>query len=85
MHAFSDTLLGKSVADLVRLARTNTEKHYGDVLTEGYVISTEEGVDGLRRGLTDRGLSPHLEISDSGFLFWTPEGTHYRTKSQPKK
>src|SRR3546814_8266389 len=34
--------LGSKVADLVALARTNTEKHYGDVLTEGYIIETEE-------------------------------------------
>jgi len=82
VHVWS---LGISVTDLVRLARSSTEKHYGDVLTEGYIIETEEGTEGLRRGLADKGLSPHLEISNSGFLFWTPEGTHYRSKSRPKQ
>src|SRR3546814_18667479 len=43
--------LGSKVADLVALARTNTEKHYGDVLTEGYIIETEEGLEGVRREL----------------------------------
>ena len=34
--------------------------------------------------LADRGLYPHLEISDTGFVFWAPEGTRYRTKSKPQ-
>ncbi len=82
VHVWS---LGKDVADLVALARSNTEKHYGDVLTEGYIIKSEEGTDGLRRELAARGLSTHLEIADSGVLFWVPEGTHYRSKSKPKQ
>jgi hypothetical protein len=82
VHAWS---LGKEVVDLVALARSNTEKHYGDVLTEGYIVKSEDGTEGLRRGLAERGLSTQLEISDSGFLFWAPEGTHYRTKSMPKR
>ena len=82
VHVWS---LGRDVADLIALARSNTEKHYGDVLTEGYILESEDGSDGLRRELADRGLSAHLEISDSGFLFWTPEGTRYRSKSTPKK
>src|SRR3546814_1433614 len=34
--------LGSKVADLVALARTNTEKHYGDVLTERSEEHTSE-------------------------------------------
>ena len=81
VHVWS---LGKEVTDLVTLARSNTEKHYSDVLTEGYIIQSDAGTEGLRRGLGERGLSTNLEISDSGFLFWAPEGTSYRSKSQPK-
>jgi hypothetical protein len=76
--------LGKDVADIVALARANTEKHYGDVLREGYVIETEEGLEGVRRGLKARGLAPNLELPPSGAVFWAPEGTRYRTKSSPK-
>jgi hypothetical protein len=82
VHAW---FLGNDVEDIVALARSNTEKHYGDVLTEGYVLRTDAGVDGLRRELAERGLPEHLEISDSGFVFWTPEGSRYRTKSKPVK
>jgi hypothetical protein len=80
VHAWS---LGNEVEDIVALARSNTEKHYGDVLAEGYILRTDAGIDGLRRELSERGLSEHLEIADSGFLFWAPEGSHYRTKSKP--
>lgn len=76
--------LGENVADIVTLARATTEKHYADVLREGYVIETEEGLDGVRRGLIERGLAPNLELPPSGAVFWTPEGTRYRTKSEPK-
>ena len=82
VHAWS---FGKEVVDLVALARSNTEKHYGDLLTEGYIVKSEDGTEGLRRGLAERGLCTRLEVSDSGFLFWVPEGTHYRTKSTPKR
>lgn len=81
VHVWS---LGKSVGDIVSLARANTEKHYGDVLLEGYILRSETGIDGLRRELAARGLSTHLEISDSGFVFWAPERTRYRSRSKPQ-
>jgi len=71
------------VEDIVALARSNTEKHYGDVLSKRYILESAAGIDGLRRELGDRGLSTHLEISEAGFVFWAPEGTRYQTKSRP--
>src|SRR3546814_4890603 len=53
--------LGSKVADLVALARTNTEKHYGDVLTEGYIIETEEGLEGVRRELRSEEHTSELQ------------------------
>jgi hypothetical protein len=81
VHVWS---LGKTAEDIVALARSNTKKHYGDVLSEGYILESDTGIDGLRRELADRGLSTHLEISDAGFVFWAPEGTRYSTKSKPQ-
>jgi len=69
--------------DLIPLARRNTEKHYGDVLAEGYIIDTSDGVDGVRRELHARGLGDHLETGSGGLIFWTPEGSNYRTRSTP--
>ena len=82
VHVWS---IGAPPGDIVTLARENTEKHYGDVLAEGYVIETTEGIEGVRRELRERGLSDHLEISKSGMFFWVPEGTNYRTKSEPRQ
>lgn len=82
VHVWS---IGGTPGDIVELARKNTEQHYGDVLCEGYIIEAPDGIEGLRRELRERGLSDHLEISKSGFLFWTPEGTDYRSKSTPRQ
>lgn len=76
--------LDPNAADIVSLARTNTEKHYGDVLAEGYVIETDGGLDGVRRELEKRGLDANLELPPSGAVFWAPAGTRYRTKSTPQ-
>ena len=46
-----------TVTDLVSLARTNTKKHYGDVLAEEYIIETERGIEGIRSELVERGLA----------------------------
>lgn len=76
--------LGSGVSDLVALARANTEKHYGDVLAESYIIETEDGLEGVRHELEQRGLPPNLELPPSGAVFWAPPGTTYRSKSVPK-
>lgn len=80
VHVWS---LGPNVSDIVSLARANTEKHYEDVLAEGYVIDTDDGLEGVRRELQERGLDPHLELPPSGAVFWAPAGTRYRTRSAP--
>ena len=77
--------LGSGQIDLVQVARENTEKSYGDVLTEGYIIETSDGLEGVRSELEKRGLSSHLEITPFGAVFWAPEGTQYRSKSEPRK
>ncbi len=80
VHVWS---LGNELEDIVSLARSNTEKHYGDVLRAEYVLTSTVGVDGLPAELAERGLSNHLEISGAGFAFWAPDGTRYRSKSTP--
>ncbi|SEL51667.1 hypothetical protein SAMN05428989_1825 [Pseudoxanthomonas sp. GM95] len=76
--------IGDNVDDLVALAKANTEKHYGDVLSEAYVIETDDGLDGLRRALEQRGLAANLELPPSGAVFWAPPGSTYRSKSTPR-
>jgi len=69
--------------DIVELAIENTNKHYGDVIDEAFVLETDEGIEGLRKELKKQGLSTHLEISPKGPLFWAPPGTSYQPKSSP--
>lgn len=80
VHVWS---LGSDIEDFVTLAKTNTEKHYEDVLREAYVVETHEGLEGVRRELAKRGLAPNLETPASGAVFWAPAGSSYRTKSAP--
>ena len=80
VHVWS---LGSDISDLAAVAQANTIKHYGDVMAEGYVIETEDGLDGVRRDLLRRGLEANLELPSSGAAFWTPNGSHFRTKSVP--
>lgn len=72
-----------NVEDLVALARANTQKHYGDVLAQAYILRSDCGVEGIHAELANRGLDAHLEMSSAGFVFWAPEGTSYRSKSRP--
>jgi hypothetical protein len=69
---------------IVDLAYRNTQKHYGDVISQAYTIETLDGIEGVRRELKKRDLTDHLETSKPGLLFWTPPGTQYRTKSTPQ-
>src|SRR5688500_5167175 len=55
--------IGKTVEDIVTLARSSSANRYGDVLGEDYVLSSTTGTEGLRKELVARGLSAHLEIS----------------------
>jgi hypothetical protein len=75
--------IDSNVNDIVNLAKENTLKHYGDVLSEGYVIETSDGIEGIRRELSIRGLDVHVELPPSGAIFWSPVETNYRTKSVP--
>jgi hypothetical protein len=76
--------IGVKLDDLIAAAQQNTLKNYGDILTEGYIIDTVEGVEGLRKELAERGLADNLEVPPSGAIFWAPPGTKYRSKSAPR-
>jgi hypothetical protein len=76
--------LDKDIADILELARSNTEELYHGVLAEGHVIESQT-LEGLRQALVARGLPANLKVSDGGFLFWAPAGTEYRMKSTPSK
>lgn len=76
--------LDPAIPDIVALAQSNTDKHYGDVLAKKVIIQTDEGTEGVRHQLQSQGLPAHLELPASGAVFWTPEGSQYRSKSTPR-
>lgn len=69
--------------DYVTLAQENVEKHYGDVLEGKVILQSDNGVPEIEAGLVRHGLDAHLNVGASGMLFWSPEGTDYRTRSHP--
>jgi hypothetical protein len=69
--------------DIVELALESTNKHYGDVIEEAFILESDDGVEGLRRELKKQGLSDNLQISPKGPLFWAPPGSSYSPKSAP--
>lgn len=65
-------------------AISNTEKHYGGVISQKLIIQAKEGFDGLRKELRDSGLEDNLEIPESkSFGFWVSKLGTYETKSTP--
>ena len=77
--------LGNSTEDLISVAKKNTQKNYGDVLSESYIIESSDGIEGVKSELRKRGLSDHIEVSKSGMLFWAPQNSSYKTKSSPEQ
>ncbi|RXR06997.1 hypothetical protein [Pseudoxanthomonas composti] len=75
--------IGSNTQEIVAVAKQNTRKHYGDVLSKTYVIETSDGIEGLRRELARQGLSATLEVAEAGFVFWVPAESDYRTRSTP--
>lgn len=81
VHVYS---LGVSKGSIESLVVESTERTYGDVIAKKYVIRSKKGIEGLKEELKNVGLNQSLEVSKSGFAFWVPENTKYRSKSQPE-
>ncbi|MDH5452383.1 MAG: hypothetical protein OEX14_03425 [Paracoccaceae bacterium] len=84
VHVFKINHDGKSPEDLIKIARLNTLKHYGEVVSDELILNTEDGVAGLRIEMAAIGLDAHLNESGDGFVFWSPDGTKYSSKSKPE-
>lgn len=80
VHVYS---LGETNAAIEEKAIASTERSYGDVIAKKYIIRSRTGMEGLKAELKKHNLSQNLEISKSGFAFWVPENTEYRSKTQP--
>jgi hypothetical protein len=72
-------------AKFFETAVTNTEKHYGDVLNNKFILQTTNGFEGLQKELKKSGLPQNLEIPKSKeFAFWVSELNIYKSKSTLK-
>jgi hypothetical protein len=81
VHVYS---LGASKQDTVAVVSASTERTYGDVVARRYIVSSAIGIAGLRSELKRFGLGESMEVSELGFAFSVPEGSHYKTKSTPE-
>ena len=81
VHVYS---LGKPKQDTVAVVSASTERTHGDVIANRYVATSTTGIAGLGAELKRLGLNESMEVSDRGFAFAVPCGSHYRTKSTPK-
>jgi hypothetical protein len=81
VHVYSLGLPSETIENLVI---ESTERTYGDVISKKYVLRSRTGIEGLKDELKNVSLNQSLEVSKSGFAFWVPENTQYRSKSQPK-
>lgn len=76
--------LSPKIKNIVDLALSSTEKHYGDVLSECYIFEASNGLQGVRSELIKYGIPEHLESTPEGCVFWAPEGSHYSRTSIPQ-
>jgi hypothetical protein len=82
IHAYS---VGPPDPGTLELARTNNQKHYGDVIAAQHVLEFTDCGDAaeVTRVCGLAGLEPRVEVAALGFAFWRPDDTKYRTQSQP--
>lgn len=67
------------------LAHANTAKHYGDVIRKTVSLSSQDGLEGIKRELVSNQLPPLLESPRSGeFAFWVPKVGVYKSRSNPQ-
>ena len=76
--------LGSPTESIESRVIESTERTYGDVIARKYVLRSKTGIEGLRAELKNVNLNQDLEVSKSGFAFWVPENTKYKSKSQPE-
>ena len=84
VHVYKLDRQGRTHVMLVEIARQDTLKHYGGTVVREFQVSSESGVAGLRKELSASGINSHINEGASGLVFWSPDGTNYSTKSEPK-
>lgn len=72
-----------SEAEWIDLAESSNAKNYGDVIEKTLILISSSGPEGLSKQLSNNGIGGKMNVGPNGLMFWSPEGTSYRSKSQP--
>lgn len=84
VHVYQIDRRGKTRDALIEIASQNTLKHYRETITDELLINSETGVAGILEQLKAEGIDSRLNEDVSGLVFWSPDGSKYSTKSEPK-
>jgi hypothetical protein len=76
----------RGLADALRLARANNEKHYGDIIAAQHQFEFSDCTNKIETdaALSKAALQSHLEVAPGRFAFWKPDDAKYRTQSTPR-
>ena len=84
-HDIHTHALGPGIANLLELARTQTLKHFGDIIHARHEIEFVDCTDqvAVEKILREVGLAARLEVAPSRFAFWKPDDARYHSQSTP--
>ena len=73
-------------SDVLKLAYTNNQKHYGEITAAQHELNFADCTDQeeVRADFARIGLAPRLEVAAGRFAFWKPDDARYFTQSTPK-
>jgi len=70
----------------ITLAKQNTQKNYGDVISRLIEIQVPAGLstNQIRSLFTKHGLPPRFDLVPVGYLLWLPDERKYRSQTKPE-
>jgi hypothetical protein len=86
-HDIHTYRIGTDDPEYENVARVNTLKHYGDVISKMQSFEFADCTVGEReyKAFKDAGFSPTFDVEGKRFIFWNPDSRTYRTISKPKR
>jgi hypothetical protein len=73
--------------NLIKLAKSNNQKHYSDIIIKNYEFKIEKGMklSEFNNLLKTSKLNPHSELFNNNHLIWLPDNREYKTITTPSK
>lgn len=84
VHSVGETSSGTQLS--LDLARTNIDKHYGDVVSTLIILEFNDPTNQheVQRVLSNHKLPGILELVDTGYAFYNPDSSDYRSQTKPQ-